>query len=83
MPLIFLAYGIVAIWFFRHGNADREVTRQRKAKPWYGLKREPAYIDMLAALRRTFWAERVSRHPTLRPHRTKIVRLMESVAGAA
>jgi hypothetical protein len=82
-PLIFLAYGIVAIWFFRHGNVDRVVARQRKSKPWYGLKREPAYIDMLAALRREFWGACISRHPSLRPHRAKIIGLIESFAGVA
>lgn len=83
VPLIFMAYGIVAIWFFKHGEVEREVQRQRRTKPWYGLKREPAYIDMLAALRRTFWGARVSRHPSLRPHRAKIIRLIESMAGVA
>ena len=83
VPLIFMAYGIVAISFFKHGSAAREVARQRKAKPWYGLEREPAYIDMLAALRRALWGSRINRHPTLRPHRAIILRLIESVAQAA
>ena len=83
VPLIFMAYGIVAIWFFKHGSAAREVARQRKAKPWYGLKREPAYIDMLAAVRRALWGARINRHPTLRPHRTIIIRLIESLTQAA
>lgn len=83
VPLILTVYGIVAIWFFEHGNVNREVRRQQEAKPWYGLKREPAYIDMLAALRREFWGARISRHPSLRPHRAKIMRLIEGIAGAA
>jgi hypothetical protein len=83
VPFIFMTYGIVAIWFFKHGSAAREVSRQRQAKPWYGLKHEPAYIDMLTALRRSFWGVRVSRYPSLRPHRTKIVQLIESFAYAA
>lgn len=83
VPLIFLAYGIVATWFFRHGNAAQETRRQRLRKPWYGLKREPAYADMLAALRREFWAQRLSRYPTLRPHRRKVLRLIEECAYAA
>lgn len=83
VPLILTVYGIVAVWFFRYGNAEREVAKQRKAKPWYRLKTEPAYIDMLAALRRAFWAARISKHPTLRPHRAKILRLLEGLAQAA
>ena len=83
VPLIFTVYGIVTIWFFKHGNANREVERQQEAKPWYGLKDEPAYIDMLAALRREFWGARISADPSLRPHRTKIIRLIESLASVA
>ena len=83
VPLIFLAYGIVAVWFFRHGNAAREVQKQRVRKPWYRSKRQPAYMDMLAALRREFWAQRLSRYPSLRAHRRKVLRLIEECVCAA
>jgi len=83
VPFIFMTYAIVAIWFFKHGSVAGEVNRQRRAKPWYGLKREPAYTDMLAALRRSLWGARISRHPSLRPHRTKIVNLVQDLAYAA
>ena len=83
VPLIFVAYGIVAAWFFRHGDAERETRKQRISKPWYGLKREPAYSDMLAALRREFWAQRLSRYPALKPHRRKVLRLIEECVCAA
>ena len=78
-----MTYGIVTIWFFKHGNAAREVERQRKIKPWYGLKREAAYTDMLAALRRSLWGVRISQYPALRPHRAKIVDLVQGLAYAA
>jgi len=39
--------------------------------------------NMLAALRREFWGARMNRHPTLRPHRAKIIRLIESLTTAA
>lgn len=83
VPLIFLAYGIVAIWFLTYGKVSDVVARQRQAKPWYGLKCEPAYADMLAALRREFWARRLSKNPSLRPHREKVLRLIEEAAFAA
>ena len=83
VPLILVAYGVVAAWFFRHGDALRETRKQRIRKPWYGLKREPAYADMLAALRREFWAQRLSRYPSLRPHRRKVLRLIEECVCAA
>lgn len=44
---------------------------------------EPSYVDMVAALRREFWGARINGHPSLRPHRAKIIRLIESVAGVA
>jgi hypothetical protein len=56
---------------------------QREAKPWDGLKRQVAYTDMLAAVRREFWAHRISRHPSLRPHRAKVLKLIEEAAYAA
>jgi len=83
VPFILLTYALVAVWFFQHGDAEQVVRRQRRAKPWYGLKREPSYGDMLAALRRAFWAQRISRHPHLRAHRAKIVDLVQELAYAA
>jgi len=83
VPFIFLTYAIVVVWFFEHGDVAREVRRQRRSRPWYVLKREPAYGDMLAALRRSIWAVRVSRHPTLRPHRAKVVKLVQDLLYAA
>ncbi len=83
VPFIFLVYALAAVWFFKHGDVAAAVARQRRAKPWYGLKCEPAYVDMLAALRRSLWAARVSRYPSLRPHRAKILNLVQGLAYAA
>ena len=83
VPLIFLTYALVVVWFHQHGNVRAAVNRQRQRKPWYGQKRHPAYVDMVAALRREFWAARLSRYPSLRPHRAKVMQLMESIAYAA
>lgn len=82
-PFIFLTYGIVTVWFFKYGDVDRQVRRQRRNRPWYGLKQEPCFDDMLAALRREFWASRISRHPTLRRHARKILALIDPLLGAA
>jgi len=83
VPFIFLTYAIVTVWFFQHGDVTRAVNRQRRAKPWYGLKHEPSYADMLGALRRSLWGVRVSRYPSLRQHRAKIVDLIQGFAYAA
>lgn len=83
VPIIFMVYGIVVVWFLRHGDADKEVARQRRAKPWYRQKRAPAYIDMLAALRRELWIGRINANPSLRPHRREIIDIWEGYANAA
>ena len=83
VPFIFVAYGVVAIWFLKHGKPQDVAERQRTAKPWYGLKREPAYGDMVAALRRALWGQRINHYPTLRPHRVKIIHLIETFGAAA
>lgn len=58
VPLAFLAYALVVLWYLRQGCWQDDVARARRAAPWYRHKRAPAYADMLAALRRSLWAER-------------------------
>lgn len=83
VPLIFTAYALVVIWYFRHGQPEADVARVRRERPWYVLKREPSYADMLGALRRELWRSRISRHPSLRAHRAKLMPLVAAAAGAA
>ena len=83
VPLVFTAYALVVVWYFRHGRPDQDVARVRRRKPWYTLKREPSFADMIAALRRTFWGWEVSKHPSLRPHRAKLIPLLEAAASVA
>ena len=60
VPFLFLAYGIVLLWYFRHGKPQRDVARVRLLMPSYTLKSEPCYADMIAALRREIQRTRIS-----------------------
>jgi hypothetical protein len=75
MPLAFVAYGLVLVWYLRHGNPQQDVAHVRRQAPWYRKKREPSYWDMLAALRRKILAERGSAGPLVRRVRRKVLRL--------
>ena len=50
-------YGLVWVWFLRHGW--RTTTVQRPA--WYRHKPHPSFQDALSALRRVLWAKRIFR----------------------
>jgi len=76
LPLVFTAYALVIVWYLKHGNPDRDVQRVRTEAPWYRDKTTPSFTDMLAAVRREIWARRISRYPSLRPVRKKILDLL-------
>jgi len=83
VPLVFAAYAFVVVWYFRYGRPEQDVARVRRRKPWYTLKEEPSFEDMIAALRRKFWGWQISKHPSLRPHRAKLIPLLEAAASVA
>jgi hypothetical protein len=56
LPLFFVAYGITLIWYLRHGKPEEDVALAMAEAPWYGHKRWPSFLDMLAALRQQLWA---------------------------
>lgn len=51
-PMILALYGITYAWYFHCGNPARDVKAARALAPWYTHKREPSFLDVLAALRR-------------------------------
>jgi hypothetical protein len=65
-PLAFCVYGLVIVWYLRHGNAERDVETARKLSPWYRHKTAPSFADMLGAVRRELRAAAISAHPILR-----------------
>jgi hypothetical protein len=62
LPLAFIAYAVVVLWYLREGDAERDVSNRLKCAPWYRHKSTPAYGDMLVALRREAWAVRLFAH---------------------
>lgn len=82
-PLIFIAHGLVIAWYLRHGNPPSDTKRARRARPWDRQKTEPAFGDMLRALRRTLWRRRLSRHPLLRAVSAKVETLLPMLEAAA
>jgi hypothetical protein len=83
VPLAFVAYGLVLVWYLHHGHPQHDVARVRRQAPWYRHKKDPSYWDMLAALRRKILAERVSADPLPRRLRRKVLRLFPQSLLAA
>jgi len=82
-PLAFIAYTLVALWYFQHGQVAADVQRVRQQAPWYRHKREPCFADMLHAVRRAIWYQRLSAEPSMREVSAKIVELFPECFLAA
>lgn len=63
VPIAFLSYAIIVLWYLEHGNRRTDIRRARELSPWYRSKRRPSFTDMLVALRRETWAGRLSEDP--------------------
>ncbi|MBI4564988.1 MAG: transposase [Planctomycetes bacterium] len=75
VPFIFLVYTLIVLWYFKHGSAQKDVKRVRKAAPWYRHKQEPSFQDMLKAARLELWRGRISANPLLKRVGGKIAAL--------
>ena len=83
VPLIFMAHALVIAWYLKHGNPHSDTMRARRTRPWDRQKTEPAFGDMLRALRRTIWRRRLSRTPALRAVSEKVESLLPMLEVAA
>lgn len=55
IPFGFLIMSLVILWYAKYGyNFCYDI---RPKAPWYRQKQTPSFIDMLATLRRSLWAE--------------------------
>ena len=63
LACVFVSYAITIAWYLSHGQAKRDVQRARTEAPWYRHKKHPSFNDMLAAIRRELWIDRLSQHP--------------------
>jgi hypothetical protein len=83
VPMAFLAYGLVAVWYAKHGSVRQDVQRVKRAAPWYRQKKEPSFVDMLNASRRELWCARLSANPVLRALSSKVTQLLPEWLMAA
>jgi len=56
-PLAMILSSLVKLWYVQHAPDQPELLPQ--ALPWYPHKARPSFRDMLAALRRCLWRERL------------------------
>jgi len=60
VPFALLTCTLVITWYARHGHSPARIAARRRAQPWYPAKAEPAFEDMLTALRRALITARIS-----------------------
>lgn len=59
-PFQFVVYSLVIVWYALHGHHPDDLAVRVADQPWYTHKDEPAFEDMLAKLRRTLVAARIT-----------------------
>jgi len=67
VPFSFCVYTLVIVWYSLYGHHRDDVADRRATQPWYPHKDEPAFEDMLAKLRRTLVAARITGTAAGRP----------------
>jgi hypothetical protein len=58
-PMALVLYSLIVLWFHRVGHRHL----QFPDRPWYTRKCEPSFADLLTALRRASWREKIRRLP--------------------
>lgn len=81
-PLGLMLVSLVKLWFVTHGHQTRFAVMS--CGPWNRTKIEPSFSDMLAALRRAGWAQRISSNSASDAELRKILEaLIDQLAQAA
>jgi hypothetical protein len=83
VPFIFIAHGLIHLWYFQHGSARQDVQAARFLAPWYGHKKEPSFADMLGALRKDLCRASLSAHPELKCLQQNIMNALPGCLWAA
>jgi DDE superfamily endonuclease len=82
VPFEFLIQTLVTLWYATSGHHREDLVARQSAEPWYTGKTEPAFEDMLAKLRRTLIAARITA-TTPNPLDPNIIRDYELACAAA
>ena len=53
VPFGMLIQSLVVIWYALHGHHPDDALARRLAQPWYPIKTEPSFEDMITKLRKT------------------------------
>jgi len=80
-PLALFLYGLVVLWFAKHGEAYERYSRF--FMPWYRQKQESSFEDMLRALRFANWCEAIFGEASLASLRKKIPPALLALLRAA
>jgi hypothetical protein len=73
-PMALVLYSLVVLWFERGGQELVSFPE----RPWYKKKQEPSFADMLTALRRQSWLEKLAQlAPPGSPHEKLAAELAE------
>ena len=83
VPFAMLVHTLVITWYARHGHDPAAITARRRAQPWYRSKTEPAFEDMLTALRRVLICARISGGSAAPPGPEQITAVLAAWHAAA
>jgi hypothetical protein len=76
-PFAFFAYDLVILWYLKKGRPEFDVKMARRISRWYVRKETASFGDMLVAIRREIWKERISSYPSLHRVRQKVQQLIQ------
>ncbi|MDY6870279.1 MAG: transposase [Actinomycetota bacterium] len=84
VPFQFVVYSAVIVWYALHGHHPDDLATRRHDQPWYPHKDEPSSEDMLAKLRRTLVAARITDVAAAQPdpHKCRDYKLACAAAAA-
>lgn len=84
VPFGMMLYTLILLWYVTAGHVEAEAMAPRLADPWYARNRRPSFSEMLAALRRIGWAQRLLDPPSGDPPRREVwVDFLARVVAAA
>ena len=72
VPFGMLLYTLVVLWYVTDGHLEAAKLAPRLADPWYAKDQRASFSDMLAALRRIGWIQRLLDPPSGDPPQPEV-----------